>query len=192
MQKTNLEQFNLYKELLIKWQKSINLISPASISQIEIRHFLDSAQIYDYINEDAAVADLGSGAGFPGMILAILGINTTLIESDQKKCLFLKEVARHYKIHPQIICSRIEDFSKQNIEKKFDVITARALTSLIQLLDYATPLLKENGKCIFLKGEKADLEIIEAQKKYMFHVEHIPSKTDANGKILILSKVKKF
>ncbi len=193
MQLIDLKKFELYKNILLKWQKSVNLISPNTINEIETRHFLDSAQIYDYIDPSAQIADLGSGAGFPGMILSIMGASDiTLIESDQKKCIFLNEVARNYKISPNVFCSRIEDFSKNHPEKKFDIITARALSSLAQLLDYAYPLLKNNGKCIFLKGEKSDLEILEALKKYMFHVEHILSTTDDNGKILILSSIKKL
>lgn len=193
MDEFNLSKFKKYKELLLKWQKTINLISPASINNIEQRHFIDSSQIAPLIKKDDKVVDLGSGAGFPAMVLSILGINNlTLIESDERKCLFLKEVARVYNLNVFIENMRIEEFSQKYPKQKFSVVTARALAELSSLLDYAYPLLLENGRCIFLKGEKADDEIKFALKKYSFHVEHIQSKTDLKAKILVLSNIKKL
>ena len=185
----DLNKFAIYEELLGKWQKSINLVGKSTLADMRRRHFQDSARLLPLIPNGTKVADLGSGAGFPGMVLAVLGVaDMTLIEKDARKCVFLQEVARAYDISPCIINKRIEDFYEEN--KKFDIVCARALGSLDLLLNYAVPLLHTHSRCIFLKGLNAEKEIKTAQKHYMFHVEHITDPTGSGGEILILSDIK--
>jgi 16S rRNA (guanine527-N7)-methyltransferase len=192
MPKIDLDLFKKYENLLLKWQKAVNLVSPNTLNNLTQRHFLDSAQLAKHIPHNAKIVDLGSGAGFPGMVLSIMGFDVSLVESDSKKCTFLKEIARHYNLSTPIYNVRIENFTEENPNIKFDIATARALTDITHLIEYALPLLKNNGQCFFLKGEKWEEEVKNAQTKYMFHVEHIQSETDSKAKILILSDIKNY
>ncbi len=177
-----IEKLKIYQSLLEKWQKKINLISPLTINDIWKRHILDSAQLYPLIpNKIQTLVDLGSGAGFPGLVLAI--INQTqgngkwsvhLVESDSRKCVFMQEVARHCGINVVVHNCRIEGLTSL----KADVITARALKETNTLLGFALPLLKPHTMCLFLKGENADLELEWAAQHYSFMVEKIPSITE--------------
>src|SRR3990167_3764897 len=152
------DKLKIYQDLLETWQKKVNLISPASVPQMWVRHFEDSLQLLPHLDEKVAnmsknvsretfsLIDLGSGAGFPGLVLAIARPDTlqvTLIESDLKKCLFLENVSRETLSHVTVLCSRIE--SLKNI--KADFITARALAPLTELLDLAFPFLEEQSVC---------------------------------------------
>ena len=159
-QKT-LDKLKIYEETLKKWQSKINLISPSTIPDIWDRHIMDSAQLYPLITKQPQVIlDLGSGAGFPGLVLAIL--NQTegkgnwavhLVESDTRKCAFMQEVLRLCQIHATVHNCRIEDMEPIPV----DVITARALKETKTLLYYSYPFLKPNTYCLFLKGENAEL-----------------------------------
>jgi 16S rRNA (guanine527-N7)-methyltransferase len=127
------DKLRIYEKTLIKWQGSINLISKSTINDIWVRHFLDSAQLYPFISKiKGNIFDFGSGAGFPGLILAIMGHkNITLVESDQKKCTFLREVARLSETDVSILHSRIE-----NLEfRRVDLIMSRALAPLSKLIE---------------------------------------------------------
>lgn len=172
-----------YADLLKKWQNKINLVSPTTINDIWGRHFADSAQVFKYVDTPTdSIADIGAGAGFPGMILAIMGCtNVTLIESDQRKCLFLKEVARKTGANVTILNQRIE-----RVEKKFDLVTARALADLSQLLEYVS-IISNSGKALFLKGQNSKQELNQAQSKYEFAFETYQSITDSNASILKIS-----
>lgn len=179
-QKT-LDKLKIYEETLKKWQSKINLISPSTIPDIWDRHIMDSAQLYPLITKQPQVIlDLGSGAGFPGLVLAIL--NQTegkgnwavhLVESDTRKCAFMQEVLRLCQIHATVHNCRIEDMEPIPV----DVITARALKETKTLLYYSYPFLKPNTYCLFLKGENAELELTWAANEYNFLVEKIPSLT---------------
>ena len=152
-----------------------------------MRHFADSAQLYNYIDANDDIADIGAGAGFPGMVLAIMGHKKiTLIESDQRKCIFLKEVARQTDVDVEIINRRIED-----VDRKFDLVTARALADHDALLGFADHL-SLNGKALFLKGQKADNEIASAEKNWQFDLETENSRTDDQASILKISNIKCF
>ena len=185
------DYFSLYRELLQKWQKAVNLVAPSTLSDIENRHFLDSAQLYQYIPKSAkTLVDMGSGAGFPALVLAILNQvnqgplkNIYLIESDTKKCLFLKEVIRQLNLPVTVLNQRIE--SVQNIQA--DVITARALAPLSELLKLARPFVCNNTICLFLKGKTVDDEIDE--NKIPCQIEKIPSRVHAHGCILKITEV---
>ena len=144
------KKFIIFYETLIKWQKSINLISKSSIENIWVRHFLDSAQLYTYTKKfNGNILDFGSGAGFPGLILAMMGHkNIHLVESDQKKCTFLREVAMLSETDVIIHNNRIEKLEFFYV----DLITARALAPLNKLIDYAEAFSRKSGtKKFFLK-----------------------------------------
>ncbi len=187
------EKLKHYHALLLKWQAKINLISPSTINDAWNRHFEDSTQIEPLIPKEAKVLfDLGCGAGFPGLPIAMMrdDLDIHLIESDQKKCSFMKAVSRETKTHVTVHNERIE---KCSIDTVPDVITARALASLDKLFTYCRPWTEQNPSLtlIFLKGEKAESEINTAQKNWQFEVTSHNSKTAANAAILVLNNIKK-
>lgn len=173
-----------YQRLLEVWQKKLNLVSPLSLSDGWNRHFVDSYQLLSYLPPDArSLIDLGSGAGFPGLVLAILKretLSVSLVEADFKKCMFLEIVSRETTSPVTILNSRIEDL--EGIQG--DIITARGLSPLSQLLNYAFPVMNEKSVGLFLKGKEVDKEIEEARKKWEFDLEIYPSLTDCKGRIL--------
>jgi 16S rRNA (guanine527-N7)-methyltransferase len=180
-------RLELYAELLEKWQNSINLVSKNTLTDMWQRHFLDSAQLYPLVKEKTGtLADIGSGAGFPGLVLAVLGIKDVhLVESDIRKAVFLREVARACDAPVKVHACRIEESPVRNAE----IVTARALAALPQLLDYAAPLLKEGGSCIFLKGQTAEEEVAAAQENWKFSIKKQPSITGDDGVVLVLEEI---
>ncbi len=185
-----------YAELLTKWSKVINLVAPSTVADAKVRHFEDSIQIIPLIPVDAKILfDIGSGAGFPGMVIAIErpDLSVHLIESDTKKCSFLSTISRETDTPVLIHNRRIESVDNLNGIKP-DVITARALASLGDLLALTEQWWENHPQLtlIFPKGAKADSEIAEAQKLYRFQVESIPSQTDKMAQILILKNVQKL
>ena len=189
-------KLNKYHELLLKWSKVINLVAPSTLSDAKMRHFIDSTQIIPLIPADAKILfDIGSGAGFPGMVLAIEcpNISVHLIESDTKKCSFLSTISRETNTPVLIHNRRIESVDKLE-DIKPDVITARALASLSELLTLTAQWWDNNPQItlIFPKGAKANEEIIEAQKSFRFHVESTPSQTDKMAQILVLRNIEKL
>jgi 16S rRNA (guanine527-N7)-methyltransferase len=187
----------VYKELLEKWQQHKNLIGPATLPDIWNRHFLDSAQLYALVpaahkaTGPIVTYDLGSGAGFPGLVLAIMGagdgkpFDMHLVESDKGKAAFLAEVARatgqarRVTIHAE----RIANLPRDRLAKA-DIVTARALAPLPDLLGLAKPLLAPHGICLFLKGARAADELTQAGKHWKMQTERIVSRTDPSGTIL--------
>lgn len=183
-------RLDIYRTLLTKWQKKFNLVSNDTMSQLWGRHFEDSLQVLKYITHDPqSIIDLGSGAGFPGMVLAIALLDkaqVTLIESDANKCTFLENVSRETNAPVEIINKRIEEV--KNI--KGEVITSRALASLTQLLEYSSRLVGRDSIMLFHKGKKTKEEIDEAQKKWNFELEIFPSLTDSTGNILMIKNLR--
>ncbi|MCB1591795.1 MAG: 16S rRNA (guanine(527)-N(7))-methyltransferase RsmG [Alphaproteobacteria bacterium] len=185
------ERFAIYHGLLVKWQQKINLISSNTLEDVWFRHFYDSAQILQYFPNDARViADLGSGAGFPGMVLKILNpeLNMNLVESDERKCLFLRTVSRETGLHVSIHNERIERVSDSFVP---DVVTARALSALHRLIEFSSVWNRKNKKLqlILLKGETADQEVGEARKIFDFKVDSYPSATRSSARVLRVSEV---
>jgi len=175
------ERLAAYVALLTKWNAKINLVGPATLPDVWRRHILDSAQIHDLVMGAGTLVDLGSGAGLPGLILAILGgPQVHLIESDARKCAFLHEAARVTATTVTIHNKRIE--AAPAIEA--DIVTARALAPLAQLLDHAIRFLKPGGKCVFLKGARQADELTDARKTWHMVVAERPSRSDPSGTIL--------
>jgi 16S rRNA (guanine527-N7)-methyltransferase len=185
-----LARLERYLELLGKWTQAINLVAKSTLEDPWRRHFLDSAQLYDRLppksaDRDRVLVDLGSGAGFPGLVLAIMGAGTThLIESDRRKAAFLREVARATDTEVTVHDRRIEAVPPFAA----DVVVARACAPLDRLLAYAAPFLQPAGavatRCLFLKGRRVDEELTEANKAWRLSVECFPSRTDPAGTVL--------
>lgn len=178
-----LQKLDTYYDLLIKWQQKINLISPKTLDEVWSRHFLDSAQLFSLLSyTDKSIFDIGSGAGFPGLVLSVMGASQiNLVESDGRKCVFLSEVIRQTSSNAKVHNCRIESLPP---EINAATVTSRACASLDLLLNYSHPLLSEDGECLFLKGRGAEQEIEEAERRWMFHVEQYPSIVDEEGCIL--------
>jgi len=184
-----LDRLKIYADCLHEWQPAINLVSPTTLDQLWQRHIADSAQLLAYATDSHVFADLGSGAGFPGMVIAILIAGNTdksvqLIESNGKKCAFLRHVARQTGTPVEIIDARIETLSDKPTLTPVDCITARALAPLGKLLEYAAPLFAENTKALFLKGRDTKREIDEAKTQWSFRSELHQSRTDPDGQIV--------
>lgn len=184
-------KLELYLKLLQKWQKSINLVSGATIDEAWRRHFEDSLQLTEFIPQGASVFDIGSGAGFPGLVLAIArpDLQVTLIESDTKKCTFLSTVSRETATPVSVLNQRIESVSADSVP---GIVTARALASLDKLLGYCMGWAKQNPGLVmlFLKGEKAEQETEAAGKLFDFDVEVVPSVTSFQGCILRIANLR--
>ncbi len=182
-----------YEALLRQWQRTINLVAPSTLDQIWSRHFADSAQLLALAPAGAQHwLDLGSGAGFPGLVLALLlaergGASMTLIESDQRKVAFLREVARKTGVPVDILCERIE---KRATQTKLDVITARALAPLPRLLDLAAPYFSDDTVGVFPKGREAQAELDAASMRWNFSVALHPSLTDGEGRVVEVRALK--
>ncbi len=186
----DLERLRVYVALLNKWQGKTNLVSKDSLTDVWRRHVLDSAQLVPLIGpQTKAIADVGSGAGFPGMVLAIIsaknGTVVHLIESNERKCAFLREVNRATQAGAIIHNNRVEKLQEISV----DLVVSRAVSSLEILLKYANPLLKKGGQCLFLKGKKWREELTEAQKKWIINELVIQSLSDPSGMILKLEEI---
>lgn len=168
--------------LLGKWQRSINLVAAGTLPDIWRRHMLDSAALFPLIPASArTLVDLGSGAGFPGLVLAIMGMpEVHLIDSDARKCAFLAEAARRFAPGARVHRGRIEAIAPIPA----DVVTARALAEIDELLNYAKRFLKPDGVCLLLKGSRAEDELTRARQRWRMTVEAFPNPADSSGKIL--------
>jgi len=190
---TVLERLKIYQDLLVKWQDKINLVSSTTIENAWERHFLDSAQIEELLPNSAKILfDLGCGAGFPGLVLAMIKpeLDVYLVESDQKKCSFMKAVSRETSTKVNVENVRIEAFKTDIVP---DVITARALADLPKLFDYCERWIEANRALtlIFPKGQAADIELKALQDDWDFQVREAQSVTETQAKILIFTDVKK-
>ena len=194
-----LKRLTVYAELLHKWQKAINLVSKSTLPDLWQRHMLDSAQLFDIaqqiITEDGVSRkpldqstwlDLGSGAGFPGLVLAIMGAGRVhLVESDARKCTFMHEVARQTEIDVNIHTCRIERLdSMPKAPGKTDFISARALAKTDQLLTWAEPYRSETTVCLFPKGQDVDLELGGLIVSDSSKLKKWPSRTNPDSVIL--------
>lgn len=185
-----LAKLDKYDALLLKWQKAINLVGPTTLEDRANRHFLDSVQLIRYLpSTDVTLVDIGSGAGFPGLVLAMLGVREVhLVESDIRKATFLREVSRETSLPVTIHDKRVEscDIAGMN------VLTARALAPLVDLLGYMDRLGQGSAQTtgLFLKGAQAEAEIEKARKKWEFSLESFPSLTEPEAQILRITNLK--
>jgi 16S rRNA (guanine527-N7)-methyltransferase len=188
-----IEKLNKYKDFLLSSNKHLNLIGKTTENQIFSRHFVDSAQIYDLIEDKSEIIDLGSGAGFPGVVLKILmdnnkiAGNITLIDKSPKKCKFLQDLSDKLGLSLKIVNLKIENF-KLN---KISTVVSRAFKKTIDTIDI---LWKNNDKIrniILIKGKTYQQEIEEAKKKYTFDVEKFRSITSDESYILKISNTKR-
>ncbi|QCE33004.1 16S rRNA (guanine(527)-N(7))-methyltransferase RsmG [Acetobacteraceae bacterium] len=182
--KQRLKQF---EEITQEWNKKINLVSHKDVEHLWERHIKDSLRIVPLIPKNVAVNDLGSGGGFPGVIIAIANDNpVTMIESDQRKCAFLREASRLCGAKTKIVPSRLEEVKAPPAP----VVTARALAPLPRLLEWAAPFLEEGGTCLFFKGRNAADEIKNSYKDWDFQLETFQKKGD-EGVILKITHLQR-
>lgn len=185
-----LDRLDAYMHLLVKWSDRINLVASSTLDDAWTRHIADSAQVLNSISGDIETwVDLGSGAGFPGMVVAALRpeLRVTLIESDQRKAAFLRAVIRETGIGAEVLNERIEHAPPQNA----DVVSARALAPLIRLLRYASRHLNPQGAAIFLKGHQVQPEVEAALESWRFHCDTSPSRTQPGAVLLKLTEIER-
>ncbi len=182
------DRLESYVRLLESWQRRVNLIGESTRREIWHRHLLDSAQLLPLLPTGAkALLDIGSGAGFPGLVLSILGASGVhLVESNQRKAAFLREAARVTGSDVVIHNQRIE--SLQGFPA--DIVTARAVGKVNDLLDYAQPFIQERTMCLFLKGASAQDDVRAAQRSWSMRVSYVPSISDPSGVIVRLEELR--
>ena len=180
----------IYENLLRRWQTRINLVSNSTLDALVHRHFADSAQILPYVPTAKIFADMGSGAGFPGLVLGIQLVERSdgqvhLIESDAKKCAFLREVIRETSARAEVHRGRVEDILPT---LRVDVVMARALASLSKLLDYAAPSIRNGATGAFLKGQDVHAELTGLGPHSSLKFEIHPSKTAPKGALVLVRR----
>ena len=190
-----LSQLKVYADLLKRWQKTVNLVAPSTLDDVWHRHFADSAQLWHLASPgDIHWLDLGSGAGFPGLVLAIMASETggtrhTLIESDTRKAAFLREVARETGTAVEIVADRIELPATAAKVGEVNCVTARALAPLVRLLPLVAPFFGQASVGLFLKGRDVTAELEDAALSWAFQPELVASVTDRDGRILKLAQL---
>jgi 16S rRNA (guanine527-N7)-methyltransferase len=180
-------RINAFRELLILWNRRINLVSTSTIDDFWSRHAADSAQIVDIAGDNSKnIIDMGAGAGFPGLMIAALlaektnDYQVTLVEMQPKKCAFLREAARTLGVKVNVENKRIEELAA----KQYDLVTARAFAPLIKLLSLSEPYAQLGARMLFLKGEDVQSEIDEASTKWKFCFKTIGSITHSKGCVI--------
>ncbi len=186
-----LDRLTAYEATLRKWQPKINLVGPSTLPDAWRRHFFDSAQLFPLLPESVRVlVDLGSGAGFPGLVLSIMGVpEVHLVESDSRKCAFLREAARAAGASVTVHNKRIEAVAPIAAAIGADVVTARALAPLNDLLGWAYPFIQDRGAALFPKGQNVADELTDTTKYWKMRVERFDSRTDPTGTILRVSGI---
>jgi 16S rRNA (guanine527-N7)-methyltransferase len=190
-----LDRLDRFVETLLAWQQRINLIAPSTEPKLWTRHIADSLQLLALAPQAKTWVDLGSGGGFPGLVIACAladkpGARVHLVESSTKKAAFLREAARATGAPAQIHAIRIEDFV-ENLAMAVDVVTARALAPLVRLLAATYPLLKTGTLGLFPKGQDVDAELTEAAKCWSIQSSLAPSLTDPKAKIVRVTGINK-
>lgn len=197
-----IEKFYKYMELLIEWNKKMNLTAIVEPKEIILKHFIDSLTILKNVKDGDEIVDVGTGAGFPGIPLSIMNknIEITLVDSLNKRLIFLQEVIKQLELkNVEIIHARAEEFGQnEKYREKFDIATSRAVANLSTLSEYLIPLVKINGKCICMKAADTKEEISQAQKAIEVlggTIEKIEEfelpESDIRRTIILLSKKKR-
>lgn len=188
---TAIADLDAYRLMLEEGNAVMNLVGPASLPDFWNRHAMDSAQLLPLAPKAKTWADLGAGAGLPGVILAILlkdtpGAKIWLIDSQTKRTKFLEKVVSALSLPAEVVNARAE-----TLDLKVDVVTARACAPLDKLLDFARPYRARGAEGLFLKGEKAEEEILEAKRRHRFDADILPSQSDPRGRILRIRSSKR-
>ena len=188
-------RLEIYETLLRRRQQRTNLVSSASLPALWTRHFLDSAQLAPLLKDDPTghTVDVGSGAGFPGMVLAIMDgeRRVSLVEANGKRCAFLREVADATGTQVSVIEGRLEAPEVQGALAPAGTVVARACAPLVELLGLVFPVLEPHTYCIFPKGRRYRSELEEARRRWDFRAETVPSRTAAEARILRISDVER-
>lgn len=195
------EQFEKYKNLLLEWNEKINLTAITDEDDIILKHFVDSMTILKYIESDSSIVDVGTGAGFPGIPVKIANpsINVTLVDSLNKRLLFLEDVINKLNLKQiKTVHSRAEEFGQNKIyREKFDIATSRAVANLSVLVEYLLPLVKVGGKCICMKGSEIEEELKNSKDAIKIlggEIEKVEEFTlpesDIKRNIIIIKKIK--
>ena len=181
------QKIAIYKQELLKFNQNYNLIGASTITDFDNRHIIDCAQLFNFFeNKDAKIADLGSGAGLPGIILAILGVkNITLFEKSYRKSQFLTQICQKLQLNNVSLQQNINDYQGQ----KFDLITSRAFANLNKILNLTGNLLTKNGQLLLLKGQKLPDEIKQAQQNWQFSHKISSSLTSEFGQIILIKNI---
>jgi 16S rRNA (guanine527-N7)-methyltransferase len=183
-----LARLKAYADMLLDWNERHTLVARSTLPDLWQRHFWDSAQLAPLVPDTAkTLADLGSGAGFPGLVLAAMRpeLAVTLHEATTKKCAFLQAAADRMGLRVAIENARMEDLPP----RPFDVVTARACAPLPQLLEYAHRFMSPKSVCLFLKGQNVGSELTEAAKYWNIDVSQVPSQTDPSGAIVTVREL---
>ena len=195
------KQFKKYKDLLLEWNEKINLTAITEEDDIILKHFIDSMTILKHIDENSSIVDVGTGAGFPGIPIKIASpsINVTLVDSLNKRLIFLEEVIKNLNLEKiKTVHSRAEEFGQnKNHREKFDIATSRAVANLSVLVEYLLPLVKVGGKCICMKGSDIEEELQnskDAIKTLGGQIEKVEEFTlpesDIKRNIIVIKKIK--
>lgn len=185
-------RFVRYEAALQRWQRRINLVGPSTLNDVWRRHFADSAQLAAHLREGArTVVDLGSGAGFPGLVLKLLrpDLAVSLIEADARKAAFLSATAAALSVDVAVIAARIEDVARNPARPRADIVTARALAPLSDLLELASGWSVDNPQFLFLKGQNVEIELISATKCWNMALMQIDSVTHPDGRLLSIERI---
>jgi 16S rRNA (guanine527-N7)-methyltransferase len=188
------DRLDCFVALLLDWQERMNLIAASTVPTLWTRHIADSLQLLAIAPQAHKWVDLGSGAGFPGVPLACAladqnAAEVHLIESNQKKAAFLREAVRVTGAPAIVHAERVADFAR-GFRGKLDVITARALAPLPELLSIAYPLLKSGAYGLFLKGQDVEAELTHATKCWSIQVSLVPSRTDPKSRVVVIREAK--
>ena len=187
-----LARLDEFAALLLRWQKAVQLVAPSTLPKLWTRHIADSLQIVELAPGAKRWIDLGSGGGFPGLVVAIAlaetpGVIVHLIESDARKAAFLREAVRITGAPAKVHAERVESVAER-FAGDVEIVTARALAPLAKLLELATPMLSGGARGVFLKGQDVDNELTQAAKSWNIAAETFPSRTDPRGRILIIER----
>ena len=191
-----LPRLDRFVATLLRWQATTNLVAPSTLPELWTHHIADSLQLLPLAPDAKHWVDLGSGGGFPGLVIACALADTPgsvvhLVESNLKKAAFLREAARLAGAPAKVHAIRIEEFV-DHFAEPVEIVTARALATLENLLESAYPLLKRGAEALFLKGRDIEVELTEASKCWSIDVESIPSATDSFGRIVRVRSVERL
>jgi 16S rRNA (guanine527-N7)-methyltransferase len=190
-----LDRLDRFVALLLTWQRRTNLVAPSTLPHLWTRHVADSLQLAALAPDARHWVDLGSGAGFPGIVIGCLlagrpGAVIDLVESNGKKAAFLRRAAQIVDAPIVIHHGRIEDFVT-TIEQAVDIVTARALAPLDRLLAMSHPLIQRGAQAVFPKGQDVEAELTEASKYWSITTTLVPSRTDPRGRIVVIRQAER-